>query len=175
MDFTSCRKNQLGVEESICTRPPGTFKTITDQPLVSRKDLGTKRVQAIEPLGSTAGFVGAIPVNGGRRGTGQGSVVTSDSPGVELWDAWMWTGLQRWPVATRGSVARGRACSDELSAKARVRAGWVAPLVPNQKSWVLRGEGGGGAGQKHCGGGNGDGRARRRVCERDAEPGEVYL
>jgi hypothetical protein len=130
MDFTSCRQIQLGVEESICTKPPGTFKTIMDQPLVSRKDPGTKRGQAIGPLGSTAGFAGAIPANGGRRGTGQGSVVTSDS---QPWDVWTWTGLRRWPAATRGSVARGRACSGELSAKAHVRAGWAAPLVPNQQ------------------------------------------
>jgi hypothetical protein len=112
----------------MCTKPPGTFKTITNQSLVSRKDPGTKWGQAIEPLGSTAGFAGAILANGGRRGTGQGSVVTSDSPRVDLWDVWMWTGLRRWPAATRGSVARDRACSDELSAKARVRAGWAAPL-----------------------------------------------
>jgi hypothetical protein len=101
--------------------------------------------------------------------------VTSDSPGVEPWDMWTWTELQRWSAATRGSVARGRACSGELSANARVRAGWAAPLVPNQQPRVLRGGGGGGAGQKHCGGGNGDGGARRRVCVRNAEVGEVYL
>jgi hypothetical protein len=175
MDFTSCRQNQLGVEESICTKPPGTFKTITDQPLVSRKDPGTKWGQAIEPLGSTAGFAGAIPANGSRRGTGQGSVVISDSPGVEPWNVWMWTGLWRWPALTRGSVVRGRACSGELSVKARVRADWAAPLAPNQQPWVLRGERGGRAGQKHCGGGNGDSGARLRVRARDAEAGEVYL
>jgi hypothetical protein len=64
-----------------------------------------------------------------------------------------------------------RACSSELSANARVRAGWAAPLVPNQQPRVLRGEGGGGAGQKHCGGGNGDDGARRRVCVHNAEVG----
>jgi hypothetical protein len=154
---------------------PGTFKTITDQSLVCRKDPGNKWDQAIEPLGSAAGFVGAIPANGDRRGMGQSSDVTSDSPGVEPWDVWMWTELRRWPAATRGSVARGRACPGELSANARVRVGWAAPLVPNQQPRVLRGEGGRGAGQKHCGGGNGDGGARRRVCVRNAEAGEVYL
>jgi hypothetical protein len=154
-DFTSCWKNQIGVKNQYARNP------------------WTKRDQAIEPLGSTAGFAGAVPANGGRRGVGQSSDATSDSPGVEPWDVWMWTDLRRWPVATRGSVAR--ACSGELSANARVRAGWAAPLVPNQQPRVLRGEGGGGAGQEHCGGGNGDGGARRRVCVRNAEAGEVYL
>jgi hypothetical protein len=72
-------------------------------------------------------------------------------------------------------VARGRACSGELSANASVHVGWAAPLVPNQQPRVLRGEGGGGAGQKHYGGGNGNGGARRRVCVRTAEAGDVYL
>jgi hypothetical protein len=100
--------------------------------------------------------------------------VTSDSPGVEPWDVWMWTELRRWPPAMRGSVARDRACSGELSANARVRAGWTATLVPNQQPRVLRGEGGEGTGQKHCGGGNGDGGARAAVCAREAEAGEVF-
>jgi hypothetical protein len=75
----------------------------------------------------------------------------------------------------RGSVARGRACSGELSVNARVRAGWTTTLVPNQQPRVLRGEGGEGAGQKHCGGGNGDGEAREVVCAHEAEAREVYL
>jgi hypothetical protein len=101
--------------------------------------------------------------------------VTSDSLGVEPWDVWTWTKLRRWPAATRGSAARGRACPGELIANARVRVGWAAPLVPNQQPRVLRGERGGGAGQEHYGGGNGDGGARRWVCARNAEAGEVYL
>jgi hypothetical protein len=106
---------------------------------------------------------------------GQSAEVTSGSPGVEPWDVWTWTELQRWPAAMRGSVARGRACSGELSANVRVRAGWTATLVPNQQPRMLRGEGEEGVGQKHCGGGNGDGGARAAVCAREAETGEVYL
>jgi hypothetical protein len=132
MDFTSCRQNQLGVEESICSKPPGTFKTITDQSLVNRKDPATKRGQAIQPSSSVAGFTGAIPADGGRRGTGQSAEVTSDSPRVEPWDVWTWTEPRRCLAVMRGSVARGRACSDDLSANARVRASWTATLAPNQ-------------------------------------------
>jgi hypothetical protein len=175
MDFTSYRQNQLRVEESICPKPPGTFKTTTDRPLVNRKDPATKRGQAIQPSGSAAGFTGAILADGGRRGTGQSAEVTSDSPRVEPWDVWTWTELRRWPAAMRGSVARGRACSSELGAKARVRAGWTATLVPNQQPRVLRGEGREGAGQKHHGGDNGDGGARAAVRAHEAEAGEVYL
>jgi hypothetical protein len=55
---------------------------------------GAKGDPAIEPLGSAAGFAGAILANGDRRRTGQSSDVTSDSPEVEPWDVWMWTELR---------------------------------------------------------------------------------
>jgi hypothetical protein len=100
--------------------------------------------------------------------------VTSGSPGVEPWDVWTWTELRRWPAAMRGGGPRPRLLR-RTGANARVRAGWIATLVRNQQSRVLRGEGGEGAGQKHCGGGNGDGGARAAVCAHEAETGEVYL